>query len=115
MELSQLNTNFNLANAQSPTLNAQRSTVNGASTSLLSPERQKIKEQKAAEDFEAMFVQMSLKQMRPKMEDGLFNSGLAEDVFYQFLDEAVAKEIAKSPNNFGIADSVAKELPNYQE
>ena len=67
----------------------------------------------AAQQFEAMFVQMSLKQMRPKMEDGLFNSGLAEDVFYQFLDEAIAKEIARSPNNFGIADSVAKELPNY--
>lgn len=83
------------------------------SNSLLSPERQKIKEHQAAEDFEAMFIQMSLKQMRPKMEDGLFNNGLAEDVFYQFLDEAVAKEIAKSPNNFGIADSVAKELPNY--
>lgn len=83
------------------------------SNSLLSPEKQKIKEQRAAEDFEAMFVQMSLKQMRPKTEDGLFNSGLAEDVFYQFLDEAIAKEIAKSPNNFGIADSVAKELPQY--
>ena len=48
-----------------------------------------------------------------KIEGGLFNSGLAEDVFYQFLDEAVAKEIAKSPNNFGIAASVAKELPGY--
>jgi Rod binding domain-containing protein len=113
MELSQLNTNFNLADAQNPMVNGQRKAVNGSSNSLLSPEKQKIKEEKAAEDFEAMFVQMSLKQMRPKMEDGLFNSGLAEDVFYQFLDEAVAKEIARSPNNFGIADSVAKELPGY--
>ncbi len=111
MELSQLNNNFNLLDAQSLP-NTQR-TANGLTDSLLSQEQQTIKEQKAAEDFEAMFVQMSLKQMRPKTEEGMFNSGLAEDVFYQFLDEAVAKEIAKSPNNFGIADSVAKELPNY--
>ncbi len=84
-----------------------------SSNSLLSPEKQKIKEQKAAQEFESLFIQMSLKQMRPKLEGGLFNSGLAEDVFYQFLDEAVAKEVAASPNNFGLADSVAKELPKY--
>lgn len=62
-----------------------------------------------AQDFEAMFVQMSLKEMRPKLEGGIFNHGLAEDVFYQFLDEAIAKEIAKSENNFGIADQMMQQ------
>ena len=107
-------TSYNLDLTQKPESRLDKGSIQAArSNSLLSPEKQQLKEQKAAEDFEAMFIQMSLKQMRPKIEDGLFNSGLAEDVFYQFLDEAVAKEIAKSPNNFGIADSVAKELPNY--
>ena len=55
------------------------------------------KQKDAAEDFEAMFIQSSLKEMRPKSEGGLFNDGLAVDVFYQFMDEAIAKEIAHSP------------------
>ncbi|MDD9898258.1 MAG: rod-binding protein [Candidatus Melainabacteria bacterium] len=62
-----------------------------------------------AQDFEAMFVQMSLKEMRPKLEGGIFNHGLAEDVFYQFLDQAIAKEIAQSQNNFGIADAMLEQ------
>ncbi len=69
-----------------------------------------VQQKKAAEDFESFFIQMSLKEMRPKLEGGIFNDGLSQDVFYQFLDEAIAKEIAKSPNNFGIAESVNKEM-----
>ena len=63
----------------------------------------------AAQDFEAMFIQSSLKEMRPKQEGGLFNDGLAVDMFYQFMDEAVAQEIAKSPNNFGLADQLIQQ------
>lgn len=81
-----------------------------ANDSLLSPEEQTNKAKETAEDFEAMFVQLSLKQMRPKLEGGLFNDGLAQDVFYQFMDEAIAKEIARSPsNNFGIAASMMQQ------
>jgi Rod binding domain-containing protein len=55
-----------------------------------------------------------LKEIRPKTdEEGLFSSGLGEDVFYQMMDEAIAKEIAKSPNGFGIADAVMKQ--NFEE
>ena len=67
------------------------------------------KQKDAAEDFEAMFIQSSLKEMRPKSEGGLFNDGLAVDVFYQFMDEAIAKEIAHSENNFGLADQLIKQ------
>jgi Rod binding domain-containing protein len=63
----------------------------------------------AAQDFEAMFIQSSLKEMRPKAEGGLFNDGLAVDVFYQFMDEAIAKEIAHSDNNFGLADQLIQQ------
>ncbi len=68
-----------------------------------------IKEREAAQDFEAVFIQQSLKQMRPKMEGGLFNDGQHTEVFYQFMDEALAKEIAKSPSNLGIADELMKQ------
>lgn len=67
------------------------------------------KQREAASDFEAMFIQTSLKHMRPEFEGGLFNDGLAVDVFYQFMDEAIAKEIAHSENNFGLADQLVKQ------
>ena len=72
-------------------------------------QRAKSKQKEAAQDFEAMFIQSSLKEMRPKKEGGLFNDGLAVDIFYQFMDEAIAKEIAHSENNFGLADQLIKQ------
>jgi Rod binding domain-containing protein len=66
-------------------------------------------QKEAAQDFEAMFIQSSLKDMRPKQDGGLFNDGLAVDIFYQFMDEAVAKEISHSQNNFGLADQLIKQ------
>lgn len=65
----------------------------------------------AAKEFEALFVQMSLKEMRPKpSEGGFFNAGQSEQMFYDFMDEAIAKEISKSPSNsFGIADMMLKQ------
>lgn len=71
--------------------------------------KNEIQQKEAAQDFEAMFIQSSLKEMRPKTEGGLFNDGLAIDMFYQFMDEAVAKEIAHSENNFGLADQLIKQ------
>ena len=71
--------------------------------------RSKQKQLEAAQDFEAVFIQSSLKAMRPKMEGGLFNDGLAVDVFYQFMDDAIAKDISRSKNNFGIADALMKQ------
>lgn len=64
----------------------------------------------ATEDFEAVFIQLALKEMRPKIKDGLFNAGTAEEIFYQFMDEAIAKDIAGSENNFGIADAMQQQL-----
>jgi Rod binding domain-containing protein len=66
-------------------------------------------QKEAAQDFEAMFIQSTLKDMRPKAEGGLFNDGLAVDIFYQFMDEAIAKEIAHSENNFGLADQLIQQ------
>lgn len=75
--------------------------------------KDQIQQKEAAQDFEAMFIQSSLKEMRPKSEGGLFNDGLAVDMFYQFMDEAVAKEIAHSDKNFGLADQLIQQ--NFAE
>ncbi len=113
MEINLASYNVDLMKSvQQEALNAQRSTAKAqdpSSISLLSPEKQAAKEQKAAQEFEAMFIQMSLKQMRPKPEEGMFNSGLAEDVFYQFMDEAIAKEVSQSQNNFGLAATMTRQ------
>jgi Rod binding domain-containing protein len=63
----------------------------------------------AAREFEAVFIQTSLKAMRPKLEEGLFGGGQELEIFYQFFDEEIAKEISKSPNNFGIQDHVLRQ------
>ncbi|MCE2928938.1 MAG: rod-binding protein [Candidatus Caenarcaniphilales bacterium] len=64
---------------------------------------------KAAQDFESLYLQISLKEMRPKLEGGLFNSGLAEEVYREFLDEALAKEISKS-DTMGLQESLIKQM-----
>jgi|GEM_PF-3479721 len=69
------------------------------------------RETEAAQDFESVFIQMSLKQMRPTSpSQGYFSAGMAEDVYFQFLDEAIAKEVAKSEQNFGIAEAMQQQV-----
>ena len=80
-----------------------------ANSDILKKSQAKQRELEAAQDFEALFIQSSLKQMRPKLDGGLFNDGLAVDVFYQFMDEAIAQEISRSSDNFGLAQQLIKE------
>jgi len=63
----------------------------------------------AAKDFEAVFLQQALKEMRPKLDNKLFNTGFADDLYYQFMDEAIAKEIVNSSQSIGIAEQVIKQ------
>lgn len=65
--------------------------------------------EETAQEFESVFIQTSLKHMRPQESKGLFNAGMAESIFMDYLDEAIAKEISKSANNFGIADAVIQQ------
>ncbi len=67
------------------------------------------RQNEAAEDFEAVFIQMSLKQMRPQSKEGFLSGGMAEDIFYQFFDEAISKEMAKSNDNLGLATALKQE------
>ena len=69
------------------------------------------KEAKAAKEFEGLFMQMVLKEMRPKdLSGGLMGAGQAEEMFYQFFDEAVATEMSKSSSNgLGLAEAVERD------
>lgn len=69
---------------------------------------QKLRRNKdAANDFEAMFLQMMLKEMHPKSSEALFNAGQAEEMFYQFMDEAIAKDMVKTEQSgLGLAQAM---------
>lgn len=69
---------------------------------------------KAAQDFEAMFLsQMLAPVFKGIKTDGLFGGGHGEDAFRSMLYDDYAKEIAKS-GGIGIADAVRNELLKYQ-
>lgn len=73
----------------------------------LSSEQKLRREDAAAEDFEAMFLQMMLKEMHPKSTDGLLNAGQAEQMFYQFMDEAIAKDMVRTnQSGLGLAQAM---------
>ena len=74
------------------------------------PEKQEAKRRETAQDFEAFFMQMTLKEIRPKNSGGLFDAGMAEEVFHQFMDEEIAKEISKGANSIGISDAVYMQM-----
>lgn len=93
----------------SPIENFNISTMDPAYLEGLGSKRAGEAQTKSAQEFEAVFVQMTLKEMRPKMEGGLFNSGLAEEMFYEMMDAEVAKQISQSDSNFGIADELMKQ------
>ena len=76
----------------------------------LNAEQQIMKKQAAADDFEAMFLQMMLKEMHPKTGEGLFNAGQAEQMFYQFMDEAIAKDMVKTnQSGLGLAQAMQEQ------
>ncbi|MCH2227058.1 MAG: rod-binding protein [Candidatus Caenarcaniphilales bacterium] len=73
----------------------------------LSSEQKLRRQDAAAEDFEAMFLQMMLKEMHPKSTDGLLNAGQAEQMFYQFMDEAIAKDMVRTnQSGLGLAQAM---------
>lgn len=106
----EFNSDYINQNISNSLIENQLSSVNEQENSLnKNLDKKKLKQ--SAEEFESMFIQFSLKQMRPsKTEKGLFSGGMAEDIFRQFMDEAIAKDIAKSPNNFGIGEAVVREI-----
>ena len=71
------------------------------------PEVQKLRE--VAQDFEAVFMSMVLKEMRGTQEKGMLHGGLGEDFFTEMLDEEFAKAISKRGGT-GIGDMLFQQL-----
>jgi Rod binding domain-containing protein len=70
---------------------------------------------KAAEEFEAVFVNELLSHMDQGLStDGPFTGGQAEGIYRGLFDEAVGKEIAKR-GGIGIADNVYREILRMQD
>jgi flagellar protein FlgJ len=64
---------------------------------------------KAAQEFEAYFVQQLMTQMRKAIPSGGLLHSRGEDMFRDLMDEQVGKDIAKG-HGFGLADSLYRQL-----
>jgi len=75
------------------------------------PKLQKYR--KACQDFEAIFLHQLFKIMRqagPKSD--LLNSGFAQDVYEDMMDEQLATELSKT-GTFGLADILYEQNKEY--
>lgn len=73
------------------------------------------KADKAAQDFEAVYISEMLKPMFETVEvDDTFGGGKGEEVFRGMLTQEMGKSIAKQ-GGFGLADQVKAELMKLQE
>ena len=71
-------------------------------------ENEKLKESCA--DFEAIYIEMMLKTMRSTLDKSASGGGLSKDIYQSMHDQELSKEIAHGKNNFGLGDSLYKQL-----
>jgi flagellar protein FlgJ len=64
---------------------------------------------KAAQEFEAYFVQQLLSQMRKAIPSGGLLHSRGEDMFRDLMDEQLGKDIAQG-HGFGLSDSLYRQL-----
>jgi len=65
---------------------------------------------KASQEFEAIFVNLLLKEMRKSMpKGGVFERSMAREWFEGMLDEAVSKEVVKGPG-IGLAGPLFEQM-----
>jgi Rod binding domain-containing protein len=70
---------------------------------------------RVAKDFESVFLAQFTQIMFSGLKtDGPFGGGPSEDIYRSLLAEEYGKALAKS-GNFGIADSVYRDIIRYQE
>ena len=71
---------------------------------------QKIKIEKACRDFESLFVQQMMKQMRQTVpQEGLFSGGNAEKTYTSMLDGEMSKVISQQ-RGIGLAPALIRQL-----
>jgi Rod binding domain-containing protein len=69
---------------------------------------------KVSTQFEAIFVQQMLSEMRKTVhKSGFMPSGFAEDVHASMMDEAIAQSSVRH-SNFGIAENIYRQLQAAQ-
>jgi flagellar protein FlgJ len=67
----------------------------------------------AAQELEAYFLHMLIREMRKTVsKNPLLSGGKAEEVFQDFLDEEIARELGRS-NQLGLADLIYKNLEDF--
>ena len=65
---------------------------------------------KASQEFESIFVNLLLKEMRKSMpKGGVFERSMAREWFEGMLDEAVSKEVVKGPG-IGLAGPLFEQM-----
>ncbi len=75
-----------------------------------SAEKEKEKLKKACKDFEALFVNQLMKEMRKTVKkSGFMDGGNAEKIFQSMLDEKYAEAIADS-GEMGLADMMYRQI-----
>jgi Rod binding domain-containing protein len=71
--------------------------------------------QKAAKDFEAVFISQFVGSMFEGIKtDGMFGGGQGEEMFRSMMVDNYGKQIA-SQGGFGLADSITRSLLQHQE
>lgn len=70
--------------------------------------------EEAARDFEELFVGIVMKTMRKTIPKGSTEASFQRDIFEGMLDEAYAKEIAKS-DGFGLAKMIVDSFSVYMK
>ena len=71
---------------------------------------QRAELRKAAQDFEAMFINLVLKEMRPdEEEDGLFGSSTAGNIYREMFDTELSKTMSGS-GQLGLAEMIERQV-----
>jgi Rod binding domain-containing protein len=93
----------------------QLSTSAQAPVAPPAPTRDAVAARKAAEDFEAVFINEFLGSMFDGLQtDGPFGGGPGEQMFRSLMLDQYARKIAHS-GGLGLADAVTRELTRIQE
>ncbi|MBY6093037.1 rod-binding protein [Maritimibacter alkaliphilus] len=89
-------------------------TVTKGKTSEVGPQLKEIRDgQRAAQEFEAMFLSQAVDEMLKSVDMGAFAGGETAEMWRSFMAQAVADQIAQQGRT-GIAQSIQTSISAYQ-
>lgn len=99
--------NSNLINLKNKTKNLEDKIESSKTT------EDKEKLMKASKDFESVFVNMMLKQMRSTVQDGgLIEKSTGREMFESMYDEEISKSISEKGDGIGLAKLIYENMKN---